>query len=38
MRRRRALILAIITACLVVSLALGLAWLQPDGAPVPRYP
>lgn len=38
MRRHRALILAAITACLVVLLALGLAWLQPIGAPLPQYP
>lgn len=38
MRRHRALILAILTGCLVVSLALGLALVQPDGASIPQYP
>jgi hypothetical protein len=38
MRRRRALILAIVTGLLIVTLAVGVAWLQPGGLPVPQYP
>ena len=38
MRRRRALILALLTGALVVTMALGLAWLQPDTGSVPQYP
>lgn len=35
MRRRRALMIALLTGALVVLLALGFALLQPPGAPVP---
>lgn len=38
MRRQRAIILAVLSGCLVVLLALGLALLLPGGAPVPQYP
>lgn len=38
MRRRRALILAIVTGLLIVTLAVAVAWLQPGGLPVPQYP
>lgn len=38
MRRRRALVLAIFTALLILALAIGVAWLQPGGMPVPQYP
>lgn len=38
MRRRRALILAIATGFLILALAVGVAWLQPSGMPIPRYP
>jgi len=38
MRRRRALILALVTGLLIVILAVGVAWLQPAGLPVPQYP
>jgi hypothetical protein len=38
MRRRRALILAIVTGLLILVLATGVAWLQPGGMPVPQYP
>ncbi len=38
MRRRRALILAILTGLLIFALALVVAWLQPGGLPVPQYP
>jgi hypothetical protein len=38
MRRRRALILAVLTGLLILALAIGVAWLQPTGMPVPQYP
>lgn len=38
MRRRRALIMALITGLVIVGLALGLAMLQPTGMPIPQYP
>lgn len=38
MRRRRALVLAIFTGLLILILAIGVAWLQPGGMPVPQYP
>lgn len=38
MRRRRALVLALLTGLVIVGLALGLAVLQPTGLPVPQYP
>lgn len=38
MRRRRALILAIFTGLLILVLAIGVAWHQPGGMPIPQYP
>jgi hypothetical protein len=38
MRRQRAVILAVVSGCLVVFLALGLALLLPGCAPLPQYP
>jgi len=38
MRRRKALLLALATGCLVVFLALSFALLQPSGAALPQYP
>ncbi len=38
MRRRRALILAVVTGLFILALALSIAWLQPGGMPVPQYP
>lgn len=38
MRRRWALILVLVTALLVVGLAVGFALLQPAGAPLPQHP
>jgi len=37
-RRRRALILAILTGIVIVGLAAAVAFLQPGSLPVPQYP
>lgn len=38
MRRRRALILAVLTGLVIVLLAAGVALLRSNGMPVPQYP
>ena len=38
MRKQRALTLVIVTAVLVLGLALGFALIQPPGAPLPQHP
>lgn len=38
MRRRRALIMAVVTGAVILALAIVVAAVQPVGLPVPRYP
>lgn len=38
MRRRRALVLALVSGLVIILLAVGLAVVQPTGLPPPQYP